>query len=169
MLSISAAEKLLNNVNGSSFIGMDTEVEVKLSGGRSNPYQGRVTKQSIGASVMVFQNKKINGYNAMVHRRLEKEGKNSASFKLSPRVWGSRIEDTPFVVHKGEYYLEVIFLHPGKNQYLLDGKPIDKSSISGLPKNSSPTQGGLSDSVIVRVFKLSSIKSIRIDKTEYLT
>jgi len=168
MLNYETAQKLLSNVSGSSFVGIDTETEVKLKGGKGNPQQGRVTKLHTGASVMVFQNKNINGYDAMVRRRLEKEGKDPASFELGPRVWGERIPDSPFITHKGEYYLEVIFLKAGDSQYLLDGKPINKDDIEGLPEErDSGGQGGLENKVIIRTFKLSSIRKVRIDGAEH--
>ena len=74
----------IQNVSGASFIGLDTLTEVTLAGGKKNPQQGRITKRMKGASVMVFQNKNINGYEAMVHRRLLTEGKDPADFQLSP-------------------------------------------------------------------------------------
>lgn len=45
---------VLKNVNGSSFVGIDTETDVTLLGGKNNPMQGRVTKKTTGSSVMVF-------------------------------------------------------------------------------------------------------------------
>lgn len=170
-MDINVARKLFNNVNGSSFVGIDTVTTVPLKGGKGNPLQGRVQKVVIGSSVMVFQNKKINGYDAMVRRRLETEGKNPDDFKLSPRQWGRRIENTPFVEHEkdGEmrYYLEVIFLKAGNVAYLLDGKPINKDDIVGLPEKKEGDQGGLDKKVVVRSYSLDSIVKIRLDKTEY--
>ena len=96
-------ELLLNpevsGINGASFIGLDTLTDVKLTGGKSNPMQGLVQKASIGSSVMVFQNKNSNGYENMVRRRLEAEGKNAETFEVKPRAWGTRIENTPLVHH----------------------------------------------------------------------
>lgn len=173
MLKLETAKKIFENVSGSSFVGIDTVVDVKLKGGKSNPHKNRVTKRTTGSSVMVFQNKNINGYKAMVERRLGKEGKNASAFKLKPRQWGNRIPNTPFIEHEknGEvnHYLEVIFLKAGEVQYLLDGKPVNKDDIIGLnpPKVDADSQGGLNDKVIVRSYKLNSIRKIRIDSTEY--
>lgn len=171
-MHITKAQSIFNNVSGSSFVGIDTETEVKLKGGKSNPHLGRVKKIVTGSSVMVFQNKRINGYEAMVQRRLVAEGKNPASFELQPRKWGQRIEDSPFVEHvkDGEthYYLEVIFLKAGDVHYELDGKPIAKDDIIGMPEDKpAGGQGGLDDKVIIRSYKLSSIRKVRIDGTEY--
>ena len=106
-----------SNVSGASFVGIDTLTEVPLLGGKKNPMQGRVTKRMTGASVMCFQNKKINGYDAMIKRRLIAEGKNPDSFVLSERSWGVRVPDMPIIIHEKDgvtqYYVEVIFLTPG--------------------------------------------------------
>lgn len=162
------ATLLTDKVNGTTFISIDTETDVKLTGGKKNPMQGRVKKRVTGSNVMVFQNKNTNGYANMVRRRLEKEGKDPDSFELKPRTWGKRLKGTPFVEHKGEYYIEVIFLHPGKTEYLLDGKVVPKDVIVGLPPAKKEAhQGGLDNKVIIRTYKVSSIKGITIDKQHY--
>ena len=157
-----------NNINGATFISMTTSTDPRLTGGKANPHKGAVEKIMVGANVMIFQNKTINSYDAMVKRRLEKEGKDPTSFSLSPRTWGTRIPNTPFVEHKGEYYLEVIFLHTGKVHYELNGKMIHSRNVRGLPKSvDGGHQGGLNDKVIIRTFKVSSITSLVINGEEY--
>lgn len=162
-------QNILANVNGNSFISIDSVTEVKLKGGKANPFQGRVTKRMTGASVMVFQNKKSNAYENMVQRRLVKEGKNPASFVLGERAWGKRIPETPFIEHKGGIYLEVIFLKPGKTELLVDGKPYT-AEIPGLEtvEVDEDSQGGLHDKVIIRTFKEASITAVRVDKQEFV-
>jgi hypothetical protein len=155
-----------DNVNGMTPIGLDTVTTPRLKGGKSNPHQGRVRKIMTGANVMVFQNKRVHGYDAMVKRRLVGEGKNPASFVLSPRKWGSRIPNTPFVSHNGNIYLEVIFLSAGTVSYTLDGNPIDRDDIEGLDVNrKEAAQGGLHDKVIIRTFKAASINRVTINGT----
>ena len=154
------------NVNGASFVGIDTLTDVKLKGGKGNPHQGRITKRTI-------QNKNTNGYEAMVQRRLTAEGKDPASFELGERAWGVRVPDMPIVEHFKDgvtnYYLEVIFLKPGKSVYLLDGVLISKADIIGLNEVSADadSQGGLENKVIIRSFKADSITEVRIDGTVY--
>lgn len=168
-------------LNGASFVGIDTEVDVKLSknmpgqrgkNAERNPHHGRVTKKTIGASVMVFSNKNSNAYSNMVKRRLEEEGKFPEDFQLSPRKWGERLTGMPIVKHIEKdgtvsYYLEVIFLNSGTSKYYLDGEEINKEHILGLPSSSKPSQGGLERTVYIRTYKLDSITKIRADKQEF--
>lgn len=162
-----------DNVNGATFIGLTTSTEPRLLGGKDNPYKGRVRKIMTGANVMVFQNKKSHGYDNMVKRRLEKEGKDPNTFKLSPRTWGHRVPNAPFVEHKGNYYLEVIFLNSGEVHYELDGVIFDHTNVANqkrlglkLDKNEGH-QGGLNDKVIIRTFKIDSITELTINGESY--
>ena len=163
----------ISGINGASFIGIDTLTDVTLKGGKANSMQGLVQKANIGSSVMVFQNKNSNGYENMVRRRLEAEGKNT-DFEVKPRVWGQRIEGTPIVHHvdkKGNenYYLEVIFLKSGDVSYSLSSKPIKKSLIEGLEDDKEEgVQGGLDNKVIIRSYKIASISRITINKDTYI-
>lgn len=159
-------QEALSNVQGSTFVGLDTETVVKLKGGKKNEMQGRVTKRMVGANTMLFTNSNTNGYQNMVKKRLESEGKDPESFELKPRAWGTRIANTPFVEHKGTHYLETIFLNSGETEYFLDGKPIEKDEIEGLPAERSTNaeaQGGLDNQVTLRTFKVDSITSIRVN------
>jgi len=173
----SALIELLKSVNGASFISIDTitiPTIRKTLGDRGpsvpNPHFGRIRKVMTGAVVMVFQNKTINGYEAMVNRRLAAEGKDPASFTLGPRKWGQRLENLPVVEHEGQYYLEVIFLKPGQVQYYLDDHIIDPSLIQGMRENvvDETQQGGLENQVVIRSFKFDSITKIKIDKTTFV-
>jgi hypothetical protein len=155
------------NINGASFVGLDTHTDVPLTGGKKNPMQGRVTKRMLGATVMSFQNKNFSAYEAMVQRRLVAEGKDPEAFVLGERAWGTRIPNMPIVEHfKGDetkYYLEVIFLTPGVVSYYLDGAPIKREDIIGLPAPAAGEQGGLENKVIIRTFAADSITELRID------
>ena len=159
-------------INGASFVGIDTRTEVKLTGGRKNPQQGRVTKRTIGATVMAFTNQNINAYKAMVERRLVAEGKAPTDFVISERAWGTRLPNMPIVVHNkngvDHYYLEVIFLKPGVTYYELDGVQVPTTNIVGLPPaREGSEQGNLSNKVILRDFKCESITALRIDGVEH--
>ena len=160
-MKLETAQAAFDTLEGGTFVGMDTVTDVKLTGGKKNAQQGRVTKQMTGAQVMCFTNSKTNAYDAMVRRRLEAEGKDPDSFELGPRAWGERIAGTPFVSHNGKHYLEVIFLKSGAVQYLLDGQPVDETAIEGLPDRKEGEQAGLENKVVLRTFSLDSIVELR--------
>jgi len=155
-----------HEINGNTKIAITTETEPALKGGKNNPMKGHVIKRMEGGQVMIFQNKKVNGYAAMIARRLIAEGKDPSTFVLGPRQWGERRPDMPFVDHYvgGEHrvYLEVIFLKPGKVTYYLDGEPINKEDIQGLEDKEESEQGGLENKVIIRSFNIKNIKEITI-------
>lgn len=160
----------VKNISGGTFIGIDTLTDVKLTGGRKNPQQGRVKKRMTGATVMAFTHEKGNAYEAMVHRRLEAEGISPKEFKVSERAWGTRLPNLPVVVHNKDgqdiYYLEVIFLRPGTVVYELDGVVVPAADIQGLPparQVGADAQGGLENTVIVRDFRAESIVELRLD------
>lgn len=159
--------KALADLNGATFIGITTKTTPVLKGGKKNPMQGRVSKITTNSNVMAFQNKNINGYEAMVKRRLIAENKDPASFVLSERAWGTRIPNLPIVEHTKdgvqEFYLEVIFLRCGDVSYTLGGQPIAKHEIIGLPDATAGEQGGLDDKVIVRTYAFSSITELTIN------
>lgn len=162
-MQFNTASELLNNLAGGTFVGLDTETQVKLKGGKKNPQQGRITKRMLGATVMCFTNTNSNAYENMVKRRLAAEGKDPESFELGARAWGQRIAGTPFVEHNGKHYLEVIFLRSGAVEYFMDGAPISKDGIEGLdePAVNPEGQGGLDNKVVIRTFALDSITALR--------
>lgn len=164
-MKIDQIKEILTKVSGTSFCSMDTITPVKLSGGKANPMQGKVTKHTANNQVMLFSNTNSNGYENMVRRRLEKEGKDPDSFKLGALPWGQRIPDTPMIEHNDKTYIQVIFNKPGKSVYMLDGEPIEADAIEGLPETKiiSKSQGLEEDNqVVIRTFQLDNIESIRL-------
>jgi len=172
MIAYENLKELVNDIKGSTFAGLTTRTKVKLTGGKKNPMQDRVEKLTENSNVMVFSNSEKSGYAEMVKRRMVKEGKNPDEFQLKPRAWGTRVENSPFIKHNDKYYFECIFINPGKSTYLLDGEPIDKSEIEGLPQDKEKTeteiksQGGIEDKVVLRTFALESIVSIKLKNGE---
>jgi hypothetical protein len=169
---------LVETVKGTTFAGLDTLTSVSLKGGKKNPMQGRVTKRTTNANIMLFSNSTVNGYEAMVKRRMLKEGKDPDTFQVKPRAWGQRVGNSPFIEHNGKYYLECIFVSGGKSEYFLDGQPIEKENIEGLEEPKEKTEEttvdenkpfrneDLEDKVIIRTFSLDSIERITVKGEE---
>jgi hypothetical protein len=164
----------VSNVSGNTFVGIDMVSTVKLKGGKSNPHQGRVQKQVTGAVVQVFQNKGVNGYEAMVKRRLVAEGKSAEDFTLGERAWGKRVDNLPIVEHtkdgETKFYLEGIFQQAGEVTYLLDGKQVALEDIEGLDMaaKTSTGQGGLDNKVVIRTIDAQNIATLRINGASYM-
>ncbi len=171
--------EVLKNLTGTGFIGIDSLTIVeKLPGGQKNEYQGRVKKVTTGIQATIFENKFVNGYEQMVRRKLMAEGKN-ADFTVGKLQWGTKVENTPIILHNGKAYIQVIVRTKGDVEYLIDDKPVKKGKIGDddvltddkgvvltyLPRKSSREgqQGGLSEEeqVIVNTFKLESITELR--------
>jgi hypothetical protein len=173
MITYTELNELVSKVKGTTFAGITTKTEVKLLGGKKNHMQGRVQKLTENANILVYSNSEKSGYAEMVKRRMLKEGKDPSEFKLKPRAWGVRIGNSPFIEHNDKHYFECIFVSPGKSTYFLDGKPIAKEEIEGLPQPKEKdesvedkSQGGIEDKVILRTFSLESIVSIKLKNEE---
>lgn len=161
-MKLAQIHTLLDSIKGNTFASMDTITDVKLKGGKGNPFQGRVVKRTMGNRVQLFTSHK--GYKNMVNRRLATEGK-VADFEPKPLPWGTRVEDSPIIEHGGKFYLQVIFQKGGESEYLLDNKVVDKGNIQGLDdKPADSGRQGLEDdnAVVVRTFALDSIREIRM-------
>ena len=113
---------------GALIIGFDSATIPKLSGGKANSMQGRVTKVMTGAVAMVNRN-----YENSRNKQLQVAGF-KPTFEVKPRKWGVyAIKGMPVLTHKGAVYLNTSILKAGKVSYLLDGKAIDKADVLGLP------------------------------------
>lgn len=179
MLQRDEATALLSRVDGCTFAALDTLTVPILYGGKNNPFQGKVEKHARGHRVMLFTNKFSSGYENRVRKMLIREGKNPDSFKLSALRWGERMPESPFITHKGKYYLQCVFLESGEIEYRATdainvsdayterwynpGDTIPKEVIVGLKDDESYVHQGLepSDAVIVRAFDLNNIVALR--------
>jgi len=162
MFNRDTISEILEGFAGNTFIGLTTETEPKLMGGKKNPMQGRITKRTV-SGVQIFTNQNVNAYANKRNRNRAKAG-DDTPFVLSPRAWGERVVGTAFVTHKNKDYLEVIFNKVISSEYFLDGAPIAKDAIEGLPA-SRPAEE--TDSVIIRTYALESILEIRAFGNEF--
>jgi hypothetical protein len=158
---------ITENVSGSAQAVLTTRTIEKLTGGKKNPQQGRIVKQTSESIVTIYNGSNQNGYAEAVKQRMEEEGKDPSTFELKPRAWGERFGNTPFILHKDNTYLECVFNVPGVVTYFFDGEPIAKDKIEGLniskPKDEpDASQGGIENKVVLRTFSIDSIVSVKI-------
>ena len=160
-MNLIEVKDILDDVDGSASFTITTLTDVKLKGGKKNDMQGRVQKRTKDSLVTIYNKYNQGGYEKLVKEQMELEGKDPSTFELKPRAWGVRIENTPFVEHKGKHYIECFFDGSGETEYLLDGK-VYEGEIEGLPekKVSGDSQGGIENKIIVRTFSLDSIEKL---------
>jgi hypothetical protein len=131
----------------------------KLKGGKANPHQGRIQKVTTGAIGILYTSGK--GYFEKVNEGLIAEGK-APDFEPKPRAWGVRVEGTPLIEHKENFYLDVVFESPGETQYFLDGEKIEREDIEGLEDKKEGEQGGLEEKVYIRTISLESLGHVEL-------
>ncbi len=152
---------LLKQISGSTFVSMDCVTVPALKGGKANPQKDRVVKVSKGHRVQLFTNQNKNAYEAKVNRERAAEGK-PADFKVAPLQWGKHLPNSPLIEHNGKLYLQVMFHKAGESSYEMDGKPIDKDDIIGLPAPSGSGRQGLDETqVTIRTFDVANIRAMR--------
>jgi len=168
-------ECIMDNLQVSQMVGLDTLTQVKLKGGKNNPLQGRVTKANEGIVGMISTNMPAL-YQNMVNRRLAKQHDVDAKwmiaepyFESEKPKWGTIIEGSPFLEHKGSYYLRMIFIRNGRVTDFVDGYPTGRHLIEGYPPiTEEADQKGLFDKVVFRTFKVESIQAVRINKKSFI-
>jgi len=163
--------------NGTTFAGfvMETSFDSMMKKGSKNnrnPWIGRIKKVS-HINGMLFKFGGDSHYQNMVNRRLAKEGK-KMDFEAGSLPWGKAIDGTPFIEHNGNYYLRLIVNSAEKPCYVVDGtkvyssrKELEKETgvdewynAKGKGETKEGEQGGLENKVIVRNYRLDSIREI---------
>lgn len=159
---ISTADKIRETLSGISrptFLSLLAVTEPKLRKGC--PALGvRKISKILGIANFRYENS--------VNSQREREGK-PANFESLPRTWGERILGCPLVAHKGEFYLEVKVERVLKSARYVDGQGrfISRDIIAPyLPPSRDSGRQGTEKAVILRDYKLSSIRNLRIGGRE---
>lgn len=130
------------------------EVEVKLSGGKKNPFLGRVTKIVRELPVHLTRNEE-----AYVNARQEAGQEDFNVGQGERKGWGNRTDDG-LIHNNGLVYVQFIGKGKGvKTEYYVDGQLTDMSEIQGLP--STQTKADVATGVVVRRLNIASIISIK--------
>jgi hypothetical protein len=150
-------ERMLHGIKGTTFatIVVETEPRVKAA------MKGRIKKWSkVNVCLgFIYQN-------SVNRQRLREELENN--FVPAARRWGVRLEGTPLVHHKGSVYLETKVEKSLDTQYYLDDTPVEYDDVAEyLPKRDSDSRQGVQKEVILRDYKLESIRKINVKNMEY--
>jgi hypothetical protein len=158
--------KSFHVTRGASFAQLYTEVVPDLP--KSSPYYGKVTKKQCHNVQLNFS------YSNAVNNMRLTEGK-EADFTPSLPKWGSRIVGTPLLTHmkKGDtettFYLITRVLKSQQAGYFLNGEEVldipTLDSIRGDMRApySNKAHQGIEHEVVIRTFKLNSIRAITMD------
>lgn len=172
---------IMDILKGTSIVNITTRTPVKLlvnlkqeDGSKvKNDQVGRVEKVTV-VSALIYNDVNTNVYEQKVNRELVKEGK-EPEFKVADPKWDWKTvaagikEYTTKPKKAGEegvtdQYLQYIQVGKPRSYYLLDGQPISKSEIKGMPeyKPSKGQQGGLQNQVQIRMVKLQNIQRLAV-------
>jgi len=159
MVSLTSLAKVLRSVKGAKPVTITT----KTDPGKSKAHKGKCHKLS-----------RVNGmvnwhYENSVNRQREREGLEQ-DFQVQPRKWGMRIAGTPLVEHKGNLYLEMKVEKVLDTSYMLaDGTPCKREAVEQhLRPHRSPTNQGVTKSVILRDYRLDSITTLKMGGVQYI-
>lgn len=112
--------------------------------------------------------------NAVNNQRFREQGEDVELFRAFPRKWGVRIQETPFVEHKGVFYLELKIQKVLGREFRVDGIPtpdeavkcwIAKPSKASIEKQRA--HQGVEKMIELRDYKLSGIREISINNDHY--
>lgn len=139
---------------------------------RNNPYFGRVHKATCLTNVAIGYS-----YENTVNNRLAREGADAEfqSQKPNGRSWVEGMENILLVSDKDaeQMYLRTTMLRNtnSKSVYLIDGRKATEEEVeiikTFLAKSSKPSNQGLSESVIVRDYKLEGVLALTQGAKEY--
>jgi len=115
-------------------------------------------------------------YQRAVNRQITAEtGEQEPAFKASPRKWGEYLVPDKVVIYLGQLYLSTQARNPRKPMktvWLADGKEVSKDEVKdylSVSTSRKQEEHGLhgKKQVMVRDFKMESVKKIMMDHEEY--
>ena len=89
--------------------------------------------------------------------------------EVQERRWGQRIPKTTMVEHNGSFYLEAKIVNVKETAYFNNGVEIDAEELKPFlyVRKQSKTQG-VEKPVVLRDFKMSSIRELKLNGNHYM-
>lgn len=108
--------------------------------------------------------------NSVNYQREREKGEDHEPFEPEPRKWGERVEGTPLVEHKGNFYLEAKVEHVLSTEYIgPNGNTIDREDLEDyLYSSGESSRQDIEDPVILRDYKLGSIRQISVNGGDFI-
>jgi len=137
-----------------------------------NPFVGKLFKVSTVSGEINWQ------YGHEVNRQRQREGgfdivdgqpvvATVDEFKAHARKWGQRIENSPFVEHKGQHYLELKVSESNGHEYrdenneLVTGETLEHAK-TFFPKRSESSRQKVENKIVLRDYRLDRVTAITL-------
>lgn len=131
----------------------------KIKGGKGSGFSGRIQKNT--RCQVVLNPHYANSVNNQRGRETE-VGEYMEEFVAIPRSWGTRIEGTSFVEHRGKTYLEVQVLRSLTTEYFIDGQPVPNDVAQALLHAPRESKRQTTDkAVILRDYNVENITRVK--------
>jgi len=137
-----------------------------------NPFIGKLFKVSTVSGKINWQ------YGHEVNRQRQREGgfdivdgqpvvASVDTFKSHPRKWGQRIENSPFVEHKGQHYLELKVSEAHGHEYRDENnEPVTGDSLAHaktfFPKRSESSRQKVENKIVLRDYRLDRVTALTL-------
>jgi hypothetical protein len=138
----------------------------------ANPYLGKLFKVSKVSGSINWQ------YGHEVNRQREREGgfdivdgqpvvATVEVFKAHNRKWGTRIDDSPFVEHNGQHYLEVNVSESNGHEYrdenneLVTGDTLEHAK-TFFSKRSESSRQEVENKIVLRDYRIDRVEAITL-------
>jgi hypothetical protein len=92
-------------------------------------------------------------------------------FKAHSRKWGQRIENSPFVEHKGQHYLELKVSESNGHEYrdenneLVTGETLEHAK-TFFPKRNESSRQQVENKIVLRDYRLDRVTAITLHDSE---
>ena len=156
---------MLRANKGANFVTVVTKTDPKMRK-TGNPFVGKMFKVSRVNCMIGWS------YANSVNNQRQREG-NTDVFVAEPRKWGTRIDGTPLIEHKGQFYVELKVEKSLDAKYIgLDGKELDAATLADAreffskPRRAATQQ--TDKEIILRDYKVASIVAITMNKQAYI-
>lgn len=184
---------MLFNLRGATMVSIIAETEPKLTGGKKCPFAGVVKVSYVNGQINWNYQNAVNKQRMREDQPINEDG-TIEDFVPLPRKWGSRLHTLndrgekrllPLVAHNANLeseivtedqlvnipveclYLEYRPLKTVDYKYFLNGVEVDREEVNKYLPKPSPGRQGVENQIILRDYKLGSIKEITMNGETY--
>lgn len=160
-MDIQRLKEVLSRITGCTFAAIDADFAPKPG----------FRKVVTGEVVLLYRTSGGSGYENMVKRRLIDCGRDPSNFVVGDLPWGERVGNLPLIEKDGKFYLQTILIkagntvcYMGPGQFEEEVEPALYPEVFGRNSDIISSGQGLppEKAVIVRTYKLESLKEIRL-------